>query len=432
MLLPLIILTSTSFLYAFRGQVARSYDFLPYVKIRPGTNGDGGISYPPAIVVNGTHGHPILNSSLDLERIDLGWSGDLITDWNRSEWQVVAVVENRNSTPAIIAANQGKGHIVYATNQLAPYERLVYNILAWHFDARELGNRSINVSVMIDVPPGQILDDWEKCFNRTEHLRSKENPTMHVNQFELREEDLRHVDVLVLAVRWGDGYYAGDWNWNSHGRDDAIRKFVERGGLLLLPEAGFVDDYIGIPVGKTFIFPPVRSLEEILSIQSNAFAMAGISASAIVGLYTIREGYGRVGRRYNWVAGYLFLATFVWIMVPLFGGLLWLQTAALLTALSANLTALIILAYPPIPGKIEILLTALALCFWCLIDVTLVLTRVLVPPLIQLSDNLVSLTFELFLLVAILPWLLWPLKRLSRLVRRRGLRATTPRTNPSG
>jgi hypothetical protein len=200
---------------------------------------------------------------------------------------------------------------------------------------------------MIDStnPPEQILDDWERCFSSVERIRSEANVPLNVQeerirQYELNEQDLSRFDVLVLAVGWGDGYYSLGWNWNSHKRDSAILNFVKQGGLLLLPEAGFYDDY-GIALTDGYVLPPTRALEALLSNQTNAFAMAALSLSAIGVLYTMRKEreYVRLERRYNWIAGYLFLATILWVIVPLLNGQLLPQTTFVLAALGSDITA---------------------------------------------------------------------------------------------
>jgi MFS family permease len=61
-------------------------------------------------------------------------------------------------------------------------------------------------------------------------------------------------------------------------------------------------------------------------------------------------------------------------------------------------------------GRRERLLAAVALCLWCLIGVTLILTYGFVPPLIRLPDSVVGLMFAFFLVAAILPWLSWLLR----------------------
>lgn len=324
---------------SFYGQIPRDYDFLPYdLRVKAGTNGDGGLAYPPGMIPADPQ-HPILTSPLPLGRHDLGWSGDLIVEWAR-DWEVVAVVEGTTGTPAILAANYGAGHIVYVTNQLAPHEKLVYNILGWHFGT--LRQRAARMAVMIDVPLGQILDDWDRCFNAVQQIGSDESLSVQserIHQYQLNQEDLDNFDVLILAVRWGDGYYAGDWRWSSHNRDPAILEFVKKGGLLLLPEAGFYDDY-GIPFPNGLVVPlPVKALQDVF-LGGQAFAMVALSLSAIGVTYSIKKDYSLLNRRYDVIAGYLFLATILWVMVPLCGGwLLPYKTTVLLCAFMTDVAA---------------------------------------------------------------------------------------------
>ncbi len=60
---------------------------------------------------------------------------------------------------------------------------------------------------MIDVPPGQILDDWERWFGTVERIGLSMTATLRVHterihQFELNDDDLKRFDVVVFAVRW--------------------------------------------------------------------------------------------------------------------------------------------------------------------------------------------------------------------------------------
>lgn len=346
LILPLVAFPILSILIPYTMVIPRSYGFLPYdLKIRPGTNGDGGLSAPPGIVPTDPP-NPILNYPRNLTAPgELGWSGDLIVDFDRSAWTVVAVVENTSPPiPAIIAADYSQGHIVYVTHQLARDggEELVYNILVWYLSDR---NKPIKVAVMIDSTevPEQILNDWERCFSRVIQIGNETKVPLDVqekriSQYELNGQDLSRFNVLVLAVGWGDGYYSPSWNWDSHKRDSAILDFVKEGGLLLLPEAGLFDDY-GIALPDSSVFPPTRGLQGLLSSQANAFSMAVLSLSAIGVLSTRKEEV----RRYNWIAGYLFLATILWVIVPLAGGQLLRQTALVLAALGWNGTAILII-----------------------------------------------------------------------------------------
>ncbi len=323
---------------SFYGQISRQYDFIPFkLRVRPGTNGDGGISFAPGIMPTNPQ-NPILKSPLSLTSPgDLGTSGDLITDWDTSNWATLAVVDGR-STPAILAANYGEegGQVAYVTNQLAPFPKLVYDLLAWHFDGSQ--NRTIKIAVMIEsmVPPEQILNDWDGCFQEVATLASENRTSWNIQYsrirvFQLNNLDLNRFDVLVLAVGWGDGYFSTGWNWNIHQGGAAARRFVGRGGLLLLPEAGFYDDY-GFWLGDRQIVFPVAALEASLSSQANAFAMAGASLSGIGFLYTIKKDY-LTEPSYAWITMYLFLVGFIWFMVPIFfSGNLWAQTSVVLTA----------------------------------------------------------------------------------------------------
>jgi hypothetical protein len=331
--------------------VSRSYAFIPYaLQIEPGTNGDGSLSYPPAIVPNSAVSS-FLTWPMNLGApSDLGWSGDRIVQWDRTTWTAAGLVEGTN-VPAILAANYGQGHIVYVTNQLAPHEKLVYNILAWY--SRQTG-KPIRVGVMIDStdPPEQILNDWERCFSHVVQFDSTSHVVLNIQeerirQYDLNTDSLSKFDVLILAVGWGDGYYATGWNWNSHHREIAIQNFVKDGGLLLLPEAGFFDDY-GVQIPGGSVIPPTRTLEQLLSTQTSAFGMVGLSLSAIGVLYTInREGrYLRLARRYDYVAGYLLFATFLWFVVPMLQGDLPRQTASILWALSMYALVLGVIAAP--------------------------------------------------------------------------------------
>jgi hypothetical protein len=353
-----IIIIAISILLPYRGQVPRSYQFMPYpIKALPGTNGDEGFSYPPGIVQS-VPPHKITNSALNLTREDLGWSGDYIETPLNASWQVVGVVEN-STHPAIVAANFSKGHIAYVTNQLVVYPRLVYNVLAWHFG--HLPNETINIALMIDStnPPEQNLTSWYDCFGTAQKIGRTQfrlaNLTFNVeeiHQFDLNNQTLRRYAVLVFAVGWGDGYYAGDvfgyniggWNWDSHHRDSAIMNFAKTGGLLLLPEAGFVNDY-GIPIGDDYVVLPIRSLEDVLSSQTNSFAMAALSLTAIGVIYTTRSNRNSKSfvKTNIWLVGYLFGSTILWIIMPMFGGLLLPQIAVLLMALLTDLAGALIL-----------------------------------------------------------------------------------------
>jgi len=340
-----IVIVLVSWWYPYFGQLSRNYAFVPYgLNVNPGPTGDGGLSYPPAAVPPPGPPHKILTGPLPLQQHDLGWAGDYITYYDPEKWEVVAVVENRPQTPAMLAANYGLGQIVYVTNQLAPHENLVYNILAWHFNST-LRNTVIKVALMIDVPPGQILNDWEDCFSRVQNIgRAKSgNVTVSVTrieQYALADDAyLRQFNVLAFAVRWGDGLAApgSDWNWNRLDRTDAIRNYVQRGGLLLLPEAGWLIDFIGFELPDGYILPPVRPMQEYFSNQTSSFAMAGVSLSGVGWVVTMRREIGQTTKKYNWIVAFLFGAGILWFIVPICTGQLLVQTAVVLWALLMDL-----------------------------------------------------------------------------------------------
>ena len=86
---------------------------------------------------------------------------------------------------------------------------------------------------------------------------------------------------------------------------------------------------------------PVRALEENLSIQGNAFAMAGVSLSAIGFTYTVKKEY-LSEESYASITSCLFLSVFLWFTVPIFfSGQLWSQTAVVLAATQLDVLAAI-------------------------------------------------------------------------------------------
>jgi len=344
----LLLIVVGTYVCSYNAHIGRNnFSFIPYyLKVKPGTNGDGTLSDPPGIVPNGTRSFLDWPFGLTTPG-DLGGSGDWIVDWDRSRWTVVGVVDDSPGTPAILAANYTDGHVVYVTNQLAPQHKLVYNIIAWYFPDR--GTKRINVAVMIDstdpaTAPEQVLNDWESCFSEFASLSKDRNVLVNVNetrirQYALNDKDLSKIDLLVFAVGWANGYYSEGWNWDIQKRDDAILRFVKRGGLLVLPEAGLYDEY-GIDFGEsTSMVIPVRTLQAVLSDQRNSFAMATLSLSAIVLVYTLKGKYSRLDRRYSWIAAYLFVSTIIWMIIPVAGGQLLRQTWLVLMAILIGVAA---------------------------------------------------------------------------------------------
>jgi len=200
---------------------------------------------------------------------------------------------------------------------------------------------------MIDStnPPEQILDDWERCFSHFGQLNSASNVSLtvqekRIRQYELNDQDLARFNVLILSVGWGDGYVSHGWNWDpNHIHDTSILNFVKNGGLLLLPEAGFSDDY-GYLLPSGDVVPPTLALENLLSTQVNAFSMALLSLSGIGVLYTIGKGkYPTLEERYGSIASCLFLATFLWIIVPMLNGILLPQIMIVLWAILVDILA---------------------------------------------------------------------------------------------
>jgi len=326
--------------YSLYGHVGRTgYDFIPYyLKLKHGTNGDGQLTTLPGLEKI-RFGDTFLEWTLHLNTGELGWSGDYIDDWDRSKWTTVAVVHEKSSQPAILAANYSKGHIVYVTNQLAPQCNLTYNIMAWYFSAH---TTPVRVALMTDSsdPPEQNLDDWYSCFGEFGRLNGNgkamiELSWVNIRQYELTTEILQRFDVLVLAVGWSDGYRSWGRHWGSPDKDNAIKHFIANGGLLVLPEAGLYDEY-GIPFGREVdpLILPFRTLQAVLSDQRNSFAMATLSISGMGLGYTLRGRYARLDRDYSLIAFFLFLATFVWVAVPMAAGLLLLQTWLVLAGVS--------------------------------------------------------------------------------------------------
>ncbi|MFI5449672.1 MAG: hypothetical protein ACHQ03_07905 [Candidatus Bathyarchaeia archaeon] len=338
--------------------VARQFDFIPYsLRIAPGTNGDGTLADPPGILPNKTLPTSFLSWPMPLTTsVDLGWSGDRIVSLDRSKWTIVGVTDDTND-PAIVAANYTKGHIVYVTDQLAPQHQLVFNILAWY------SNRSkpVRVALMIDSiepTPEQRLDDWGDCFSDFAKLANESHVSLNVVYHQIRQYDLvdselttRNYDVLILAMGWGDGYFSRGRNWDMHNRDATIEKFVASGGILLLPEAGELDEY-GFQLPnfqdyriRGFVLPPSRALNDLFSNQTNSFLMAGISLSAIgVLLTTDMEKKKQEKETYRSASRWLFAAAALWFVVPLLDGLLREQTVVVLWALCADVIALVLLA----------------------------------------------------------------------------------------
>ena len=195
-ILAMLWVSSSSYVTAFHLQMPQQYDFIPYpLRIKPGTNGDGGISFAPPIMPTNPPSK-ILTYPLKLTiPSQLGYSGDYISEPLNSSWTVDAVVEG-TSRPAILTANYCRGQIAYVTNQLAPQHELIYDLFAWHFGG--LQNRTIKVAVMTEstVPPEQILSYWNDSFRAVERL-AKENRTnwniqyKTLGAFELEDSDLK-------------------------------------------------------------------------------------------------------------------------------------------------------------------------------------------------------------------------------------------------
>lgn len=265
------------------GREPRQWAFLPYdLRINTGTNGDGSLGYPPG-AVSCSPRHNILKGPLELSRRDLGWCGDQIVAYDEENWIVVATIEGseRKRVPAILEASYGNGSIVYVTSPLSRHDRLLLNILMWKFGRLD---KDLNIAVMTDVVAWEP-ENWVWCFSSLNKTAKEKGygcigSPEEVHQFVLNDEELDGFDVLVLASGWGDGYYSPDWSWNRKPRDDAIRRFVRRGGLLLLSEAGFVDRWPRFidMIGSVFCFP-----------EHNISLMVQISLVSIWGVYTSRE-----------------------------------------------------------------------------------------------------------------------------------------------
>jgi len=300
-----IILLSAYFTWR---KVPRRWSFLPHgLSVNAGTNGDGSLGYPPGVVQSNPK-HGILEGPLALSPRDLGWSGDQIVDYDRGKWNIVTVVEGTSGQPAMLQAFYGNGCIVYSTCPLSEIDRVLYNILVWNYGRLD---KNLNIAVLRDVwYPEYEPESFTACFTKfREYARAtgqeEIRPPDKIRQFSLINETLRGYGVLILPSGWGDAYDLPDWSWNRHRRDDAILRFVEQGGLLLLSEAGYVDSW-----GE-----PIDSIQQVFRLSDpNILIMVQISIVSIWGLYTVRWAFRGMSCHLDIVYSLLLMSGIYWYL----------------------------------------------------------------------------------------------------------------------
>ena len=273
--------------------IGSQYDFLPYnLKIYPGTIGDGsrGMASPVAVHIVNTS-HPVVTSPIKLRDEDLGWAGDFVAEYDKEYWHVIACAGD-TVFPAVLECEYGKGRIVYVSNSLTPYPNLVYNIFKWHIGCRPM--TSLNVAVMVDVPPLQSTESWRECFATVNKISGYSNMTIsekYISSFNLNYDTLKNYDVLVLMMRWGDGYSLEIGGFHNERRSKAMLQFVHKGGLLLLPEAG---------INNQALFPYFTLLEFFRS-EAFGFAMIVPCITSAVSMVTLIGRSERLSKFAFWV-----------------------------------------------------------------------------------------------------------------------------------
>ncbi len=269
--------------------ISSEYDFIPYqLRIYPGNVGDGnqGLHTSPALLIK-NYTHPIISLNPRLIDVDLGWGGDFIVDYNEEKWIMIGQVESTNYA-GILVSNFNEGNIIYVSNTLIKFPKLLYKILLW-----EIKNYSseINIALMISVPSITTTLEWNNFFQNVS-LISQEFTELDltwnfISSYNLRNEVLKEYDVLILGIFWGDGYDQTIGGWSTVSRSNAIENFVSNGGLLVLPEAGIV----------TKVFGPFIDLTEMFARGNLGFVMMAPSLSSAVLLIHIKNNIKKLKKK---------------------------------------------------------------------------------------------------------------------------------------
>ena len=252
-------------------------DFLPYsLSVYPGRNADGKAGgYATVSIEIIDHDHPIFISPNTLETAeDIGWSGDSIENYDRNHWKAIAKGRNTNKA-AILVTTYGSGNIIYVTNPLDRYPKLLHNILVWHTEDSDI--ETLEIALFIDLPTELSPEQFEITF---EHLKKDKHLNLNyrkIQTFELEEDCLENYNVLLMLTGWGDARFNSTWGRIDDQRIEIIHKFVRKGGLLILPEAGY-KDHLRVQKFEEFYHKfNVRVIS--LTLIMGSFASAGIVAA---------------------------------------------------------------------------------------------------------------------------------------------------------
>ena len=315
-----MIILATSWVVVFslgvlNAQTPDKYDFLPYLlKVFPGTNGDGtsGEKLPPGCRIVDVM-HPFVSTPFKLRNSDVGWAGDLVLDYDKAMWTVIAVADDTRS-PALITAQFGSGQIVYISNPLYEFDGLVYNMLYWK---EGTSNTSLNIAIMTDVPQGIDPKVWDGTFDKINHYPIERSTRIavtwsYIHAYELNSDDLSEYDILILHPRWGDGYYETTTNWNDPSKSNAIKDFVRYGGMLILPESGFYNRIIPLAYPFYDLYLTFRLASVSLAMVAPSVALAALSLS-------LREKLPELLEEKLWftLTSCFMMATLLWIAVVL-------------------------------------------------------------------------------------------------------------------
>jgi len=318
------------FIFVFtmiEGLTPDRYDFLPYeLKVLPGNVGTGDrgwVSAPGIYITNGSH--PVAHVPIELKRVDLGWAGDYIVDYDRIRWNVVGCAEG-TTHPAIVLSTFGSGKIVYVTNQLYEFHKLLCNIFTWFSSNKS----AMQVALMVDVPivpEVPSIDRWDRSFSEVNSiLKQYKGPRIEwtdIHAYNLNEETLQEVDVLILMTGWGDGYFSGSSGWYNAQRAKAIMNFIEKGGCLLLPEAGF----------RNRIVPSFYVLLEMFSSATTCLTMIAPSITFAVAVVALKRELPELSESKAWI---------VLVCCFITAANLWIIAAALVYSFQVDVAAFVI------------------------------------------------------------------------------------------